>query len=86
MSRREKLEQRLRRKPSPKDFTWDDWVTLAKGYGFTVHCQGGSHHTFFHEATGFIVKMSKTHPSGLLKQYQIDAAIETITKIKGAAT
>lgn len=38
--------------------------------GFVHDCQGGSHFMFEHSG-GFRFSMSRTHPSGILKLYQI---------------
>lgn len=81
MSKKEKLFERLSRKPSPTDFRWQDLVTLAEQHGFVVSCSGGSHHYFQHP-NGFTFGVSKTHPSGLLKQYQISAALEAFNKVR----
>ncbi|MFH4081852.1 type II toxin-antitoxin system HicA family toxin, partial [Acinetobacter baumannii] len=54
MSQSDKLEQKLRAKPKPVSFPWDDLVTLMKQYGFTVLTRKakGSHFTFYHPETG----------------------------------
>lgn len=75
MSKQEKLITKLCRRPAPKDFTWDDLVTLANRAGFAESCNGGSHYMFSH-GSGFVFSMSKTHPSGLLKSYQVRTAVE----------
>lgn len=82
MSKKDKLLSKLRRNPKPKDFAWDDLVTLMKQHDFTADCQGGSHYTFEH-SSGFRFCISKTHPAGILKSYQIDAtkvALDAIEK------
>lgn len=84
MTRHEKLLAILARTPSPKDFRWQDLVTLMERQAFTVTCSGGSHHTFQHSG-GFTFTMSKTHPSGVLKSYQIKDALEALKKV-GAST
>ena len=81
MSKKEKLFDRLSRKPSPTDFRWQDLVTLAAQHDFTVTCAGGSHHIFQH-ANGLTFAVSKTHPSGLLKTYQVRAALEALNKVR----
>lgn len=48
--------------------------------GFTGYCDGGSHYTFEH-VTGYTFGMSKTHPSGVLKRYQVDAAKEALRNV-----
>lgn len=81
MSRKEKAYARLKKKPPPKDFTWDELLAITRRADFTESCDGGSHYTFQHKS-GFTFSASKTHPSGLLKKYQIDAAIEALEKVK----
>ena len=74
MSKKLKLLIKLRKIPSPKDFPWSDLVTLLRQAGFEESCESGSHYMFEHVKSGFRFGMSKTHPSGILKRYQIDAA------------
>lgn len=80
MSKREKLILKLRRKPAPVDFEWDDLVTLMEQAGFSASCTGGSHYMFEH-ASGFRFRASKTHPTGLLKKYQIREALEALATV-----
>jgi len=47
---------------------------------FKNECSGGSHYTFEHK-DGLRVKISKTHPNGILKPYQVDAAKEALEKL-----
>ena len=82
MSKKEKLRQRLYKIPPPKDFAWDDLVTVMRQAGFSESCDGGSHYMFEH-TSGHRFSMSKTHPAGILKKYQIDdakTALEAIEK------
>lgn len=76
MSKREKLRSRLFTKPYPKDFRFDDLVTLMHGFGFLLCEQsGGSSHKYFvhvlSDGTERIIDTSRPHPSGILKEYQI---------------
>lgn len=80
MSRKIKLLERLRKKPSPKDFTWEEFITLMRQFGFTETCKSGSHYMFEH-SSGYKFGMSKTHPSGILKMYQITEAINAIDHV-----
>jgi hypothetical protein len=73
MSRKEKLLARLFRFPAPRDFSWDELTCLMRQADFSAHCDGGSHYIFEH-TSGFRFSMSKTHPSGILKRYQLDDA------------
>jgi hypothetical protein len=73
MSRKEKLLARLFRFPAPRSFSWDELTSLMRQADFSAHCDGGSH-TIFEHTSGFRFSMSKTHPSGILKRYQLDDA------------
>jgi predicted RNA binding protein YcfA (HicA-like mRNA interferase family) len=80
MSKKEKLLTKLCASPSPKDFTWHDFITLMGYLGFENRCSGGSHYMFEH-SNGFRFRMSKTHPSGILKAYQIRDAKNALRHI-----
>lgn len=80
MSKKNKLLEKLQAIPAPKDFSWDDLVTVMTRAKFVNRCNGGSHYIFEHES-GFRFSMSKTHPGGILKSYQIKAAIEALKQI-----
>lgn len=80
MSKKEKLLAKLCASPSPKNFHWHDLLTLMGYFGFESTCGGGSHYMFEH-SSGFRFRMSKTHPSGILKTYQIQDAKNAIRHI-----
>jgi predicted RNA binding protein YcfA (HicA-like mRNA interferase family) len=73
VSRKLKLFNRLHKIPPPTDFTWEELVTLMRQHGFSEDSDGTSHYVFEH-SSGYRFTMSKTHPSGLLKHYQIKNA------------
>jgi len=70
MSQKEKRLLRLFKVPPAKDFTWEELLTVMRAAGFKENCDGGSHYSFTH-GSGFIFTASKTHPTGILKRYQI---------------
>lgn len=74
MSKREKLLLRLTSRPAPKDFSWDELVTLMRQCGFESRCNGGSHYVFEH-TSGNRFYTSRAHPSGILKAYQVKQAV-----------
>lgn len=80
MSKKQKLIGVLFRNPPPRDFRWDDLVTLMRQAGFSETCDGGSHYTFEHVG-GFRFTMSKTHPDGVLKAYQVRDAKEALRRV-----
>lgn len=83
VSKKDKLLNKLFAAPPPKGFAWDDLITVMTRAGFSNHCDGGSHYMFEH-TDGFRLSMSKTHPSGILKSYQIKAAREALQRVGGA--
>ena len=80
MSKKEKRLQKLCAIPPPKDFPWDELVAVMRAADFKAYCDGGSHYTFEH-ISGFSFGMSKTHPSGILKRYQVEDAIEALRDV-----
>lgn len=81
MGKKEKLLTKLFANPIPKNFRWTELVTLTKQHGFKNSCQGGSHYMFEHEQTGLRFSMSKTHPGGILKVYQVNQAKKALLEI-----
>ena len=64
MSRIQKLEQRLREKPT--DFTWDELVKILKHHGFEEMQKGktaGSRRAFVHSISKQIIRLHKPHPA-----------------------
>lgn len=81
MSKKDKLLGKLLAAPAPRDFAWDDLVTIMTRSKFDNRCSGGSHYIFEHES-GYRFSMSKTHPGGILKTYQVKAAIEALKQVR----
>ncbi len=72
MSKREKLIQRFR--ALPRDFTWQELVTMLEGFGYKQYVggkSGGSRVKFRHEERLPII-LHKPHPTPFLKRYQLD--------------
>lgn len=81
MSKKEKLLTKLCAIQTPKDFSWQDLITLMGAFGFKSTCGGGSHYIFEH-TSGFRFSISKTHPSGVLKSYQVRDAKKALKHIR----
>lgn len=79
MTRREKLIKRFL--SIPKDFTWEELVTLLSGFGFeevsTTGKTGGSRRRFLNDG-GVIITLHKPHPQNILKRYQIEQIIKIL--------
>ena len=81
MSKAEKLLKRLSSRP--KDFTYNELVTLLNQLGYGELKQGktgGSRRAFVHHTTKQIIRLHKPHPGRILKMYQIDLIIINLTE------
>jgi hypothetical protein len=76
----DRLLERLFKIPLPKDFTWDDLISVMDAANFSNNCEGGSHYAFEHKS-GFQIHVSKTHPSGILKRYQINDVKDALQSV-----
>ncbi len=76
MTKRGKLRERFL--SGPRDFTWQELVTLLSGFGYELAAGGktaGSRVRFTHpERPG--VTLHRPHGSGVLKRYQVDQVRE----------
>jgi len=71
MGKKEKLLDRLLLKP--KDFTWDELVTVLGYFGYTEYKggkTGGSRRKFI-DSSNNIIALHKPHPSSIVKAYVI---------------
>lgn len=82
MSRNEKLLQRLL--AQPKDFTWDELVTVLSFLGYSESKTGktGGSRRKFADAENRIISLHKPHPGNILKAYQLKQIIEALTERK----
>ncbi len=79
MSKKGKLVDRLLKKP--KDFTFDEMVSLLSYFGYELKQGGnGSGVKFIKEGSNEVINFHKPHPSGILKRYVLDQVIEKLRK------
>lgn len=55
----------------PKDFTWDELVTLLGYFGYSQIQRGSSHITFVLDERGLKVMVAKPHPGNEVKKYAL---------------
>jgi predicted RNA binding protein YcfA (HicA-like mRNA interferase family) len=80
VSQREKLIARLKAKP--KDFTWQELVKLLRMFGYSEAKPGktgGSRRRFVHPKAA-LISLHKPHPGSILKRYQLEQLIDTLTQ------
>ncbi|MCM1495994.1 MAG: type II toxin-antitoxin system HicA family toxin [Bacteroides sp.] len=79
MSKKEKLIKRLL--AMPKDFTFDEMVSLLAYFGYDLKQGGsGSGIKFIKEGSNEVINFHKPHPSGILKKYILQQVIEKLKK------
>lgn len=76
MGKHEKLLARL--KSRPKDFTFQELVTLLSGFGYALNQSGSGSRVRFEYGSHSPVLMHKPHPSPVLKPYQIDQVLDVL--------
>lgn len=72
MGKKDKLKERF--KTLPKDFTFDEAVTLMGILGYAIHNKGatsGSRIRFKNEALGIYVDLHKPHPGSIMKEWMM---------------
>jgi len=77
MSKKDKLLERLLSRP--KDFTFDELITLLGRFGYYIvnaGKTGGSRVTFTNGDD--YIRLHKPHPRNILKSYQVDDIIASL--------
>lgn len=79
MSKKDKLIDRLLKKP--KDFSFDEMESLLLYLGYQLKQGGtGSGVKFIKDGSDEVINFHKPHPSGILKRYVLDQVIEKLRK------
>ena len=72
MGRKEKLVRRFLQ--LPKDFTFDEMVTLLGCFGYLINHKGGtsgSRISFYNERTGKFINLHRPHPKSIMKEWMM---------------
>ena len=80
MSQIDKIIQKIQKKPTPKNFSWDELLKLLKHFQFQPANKGktgGSRRKFINEDK-VIISLHEPHPQKELKKYQIDQILEIL--------
>ena len=79
MGKKEKLIERLLKKP--KDFTFEEMVTLLSCFGYELKKGGtGSGVKFVKAGSNEVINFHRPHPNGVLKSYIINQVIDKLRK------
>jgi hypothetical protein len=77
----EKLLEKLNSRPTPRNFPWDDLVTLLRKLGYRELSGGGSRRKFIHQETQHTISLHEPHPGRDLKAYQVRLVIESLKEV-----
>jgi len=81
MTRADKALARLCANPRPKDFTWDELVTVLARFEYRLEQDGSSHCKFLNANTGVSISLSRPHGGKPeLKAYQVRQVVEHLTE------
>ena len=80
MSKKEKLLERFKTKPS--DFTWSELNGMLSGLGYELSAGGktGGSRVKFHHPVHPPIMMHKPHPTPILKGYQVEQILKFLKK------
>jgi len=78
MSKKEKLINKLL--SIPKDFTFDEMVTLLSYFGYELKQGNGSRVKFIKQNTNEVINFHKPHSNNVLKKYILEQVIEKLRK------
>lgn len=81
MGKKEKLQERFCR--LPKDFTYEETLTLLAGFGYAVYNKGatsGSRVQFKNEKTGAYIDIHRPHPGSIMKAWMMRTIYEHLKK------
>lgn len=74
MSSKNKLVERFKRRP--KNFTYEETVSLLSLFGYEVHNKGatsGSRVRFKNEKTGTYIDIHRPHPGSIMREWMMKA-------------
>lgn len=82
MSKQVKLLAKFLKDPPPKNFKWDELVSMLRGFGYELRTnQGGSIRSFYNQNTGHTIRnVHKPHPGNEIKTYLVKEIRETLTQ------
>lgn len=81
MAQVDKLIDKIKSKPTPRNIKWDDLVTLLKNLGYKVIKNGGSGRKFYHAEKDNMIHIHEPHPGNEVKPCYIENVRETLEEI-----
>lgn len=76
MSRHQKIADKIQKKPTPSNVTWDELCYYLKQFGYQR--KPGSNGFKFRKPGGAIINAHKPHPGNEVKEYLIEQILEKL--------
>ncbi|AAP95795.1 hexulose-6-phosphate synthase [[Haemophilus] ducreyi] len=81
MTKTDKLLEKLKKEPPPRDFTWNELKALLSGLGFNEKQGNGSRVKFIHPNLRYPISLHKPHPGNELKLYIIEQVKDALDEL-----
>lgn len=81
MSKLDKIIEKLKRDPIPKNFTWNELSYLLTALGYQKKEGDGSRVKFFHQETHHPIYLHKPHPNKEIKPRALRSIRDELKKI-----
>ena len=80
MGSKEKLVERFKKRP--KDFTYEETLSLLAYFGYTKGNTSGSRVRFKNEETGAYIDIHRPHPGSIMKEWMVKTIYQHLKNLK----
>jgi predicted RNA binding protein YcfA (HicA-like mRNA interferase family) len=81
MAQVDKIIDRIKSKPTPRNIKWDDLVTVLKHLGYKVMTNSGSRRKFYNAEKNDMINLHRPHPRNEIKPCFIEYVREKLEEI-----
>jgi predicted RNA binding protein YcfA (HicA-like mRNA interferase family) len=81
MAQVDKIIERIKSKPTPRNIKWDDLVTVLKHLGYKVMTNSGSRIKFYKAEKNNMINLHRPHPGNEVKPCFIEYVREKLEEI-----
>ena len=81
MAQAEKIIERIKAKPTPRNIKWDELVLALKHLGYRVISSKGSHRKFYCAEKDNLISLHQPHPGNEVKPCYIRQVRETLDEL-----
>ena len=81
MAQAEKLLEKLRAKPTPNDFRWDELVVVLRHLGYVMLANKGSRRRFYNQEKDDMIQLHQPHPGSEVRPCYIKEIREKLEEM-----